>query len=75
MKLDAFKCDVTGEEVTGKRGDSVVVDIGANLRLVVTAQARESDKHGFVQGDIGPKAAAEIAAALKGAAARLQGEK
>ena len=64
MKQKAFTCDITAEQTLDQDSVPVYVEISPTVRLVIIAHRRESERHGWVQGDIGPKAAAQIQAAI-----------
>jgi len=69
--MKACICDLTGEVAKGESGSQLVIELSPNRKLLVGLQTRENDKAGFVQGDIGPRAAEAIAAAVKDVVAKI----
>lgn len=69
--MKACICDLTGEVAKGESSGQLIVDLGATRRVLISLQTRDSEKAGFVLGDIGPQAAEVIIAAVKDAAAKL----
>lgn len=69
--MKACICDLTGDVAKGENGSQLAVEVSPTRKVLVSLQTRDNDKTGFVQGDIGPRAAEAIAAAIKDVVAKL----